>query len=192
MSYDKMDSSAVYAMFEEIKEDLNKRPVQQSTPAQTTTEPAIRREDMAEMQEMTATLKEVVEAVRLPQKHIHKHTIDLMSNKVLIILAAVMVALVVSLWVVRNQRDTIKQFRDNDLKYRYIQMRGQAVPEDILMLRDVFDYNRNADSIKIIRQRVERYEQLIKQQAESEARARLNAEEAERLQNQVETVKGRK
>ena len=189
MSYDKMDSSAVYAMFEEIKEDLNKRPVQQSTPAQTTTEPAIRCEDMAEMQEMTATLKEVVEAVRLPQKHTHKHTIDLMSNKVLIILTTVMVALVVSLWVVRNQRGTIEQFRDNDLKYRYIQMKGQAVPEDILMLREVFDFNRNADSIKIIRQRVERYERLIQQQAESEARARLNAEEADQLQQQVEKLK---
>ena len=191
MSYDKMDSSAVYAMFEEIKEDLNKRPAQQSVPAQpTATASKISAEDIDKIERLTESLDSVNEKLDIPLKH--RHTIDFMSNKVLIILAAVMVALVVSLWVVRNQRDTIKQFRDNDLKYRYIQMRGQAVPEDILMLRDVFDYNRNADSIKIIRQRVERYEQLIKQQAESEARARLNAEEAERLQNQVETVKGRK
>ena len=149
MSYDKMDSSAVYAMFEEIKEDLNKRPAQQSAPDQTTIEPAIRREDMAEMQEMTAILKEVVEAVRLPQKHIHKHTIDLMLNKVLIVLATVMVALVVSLWVVRTQRDCIK----------------------------------------IIRQRVEHYEQLIQEQAKSEAKAKLNAEEAERLKQEMEQLK---
>ena len=189
MSYDKMDSSAVYAMFEEIKEDLNKRPAQQAAPAQTASEPVIRREDMAEMQEMTATLKEVVEVVRLPQKHTHKHTIDLMSNKVLIVLAAAIVALMISAVIVRNQRDTIKQFRDNDLKYRYIQMKGQASPEDILMLQEVFDFNRNADSIKIIRQRIERYEQLIQQQAESEARARLNSEEAKQLQEEAKTLR---
>jgi len=57
------------------------------------------------------------------------------------------------------------------------------------MLREVFEFNRNADSIKVIRRRVERYEQLIQEQAETEARARLNAEQADRLQQQVEKLK---
>ena len=188
MSANQMDSSAVYTMFEEIKEKLNKQSERQ-TPAQSPTESIIRQEDITEVREMTATLKEVTKTVKLPQKHIHKHTIDLMSNKVLTVLAVVMTALVISLWIVRNQRDTIQQFRDNDLKYRYIQMKGQASPEDMLMLRNVFEFNRNADSIRAIRQRVERYEQLIQRQAESEARAKLNAEQADQLQQQVEKLK---
>jgi len=188
MSYDKMDSSAVYAMFEEIKEDLNKRPAQQSVPAQpTATASKISAEDIDKIERLTESLDSVNEKLDIPLKH--RHTIDFMSNKVLIVLAAAIVALMISAVIVRNQRDTIKQFRDNDLKYRYIQMKGQASPEDILMLQEVFDFNRNADSIKIIRQRIERYEQLIQQQAESEARARLNAEEADQLQQQVEKLK---
>ena len=112
-----------------------------------------------------------------------------MSNKALIVLVVAISALFVSLVAVKNQRDSLKEFRDNDLKYRYIQMKGQAAPDDILRLREVFDFNRNTDSIKVIRRRVERYEQLIQEQAETEARARLNAEQADRLQQQVEKLK---
>jgi len=188
MTYDKMDSSAVYAMFEEIKEDLNKRPAQQAAPAQpTATAPKISAEDIDKIERLTESLDSVNEKLDIPLKH--RHTIDFMSSKALSVLAAAIVALMISVVIVNNQRGTIKQFRDNDLRYRYIQMKGQAAPEDVLMLRDVFDYNRNADSIKAIRQRVERYEQLIQEQAESEARARLNAEEADQLQRKLENLK---
>lgn len=187
MSSNQMDSSAVYGMFEEIKSKLDKRQ-EPTVPVTQTVEIG----NIVELKEVAARLEKAVETASEPQEQIHRHRIDLMSNKVLIVLAAVMVALIVSLWIVRNQRDTIKQFRDNDLKYRYIQMKGQAAPADILMLREVFDYNHNTDSIRSIRQRVERYERLVQQQAESEARVRLNAEEADRLQSQIESVKGNK
>ena len=68
-------------------------------------------------------------------------------------------------------------------------MRGSAKPEDILMLRDVFDYNRDPDSIRIIRKRVERYEQLKREQAQKAARATLSAEEAEELKREAEAIK---
>lgn len=187
MSSNQMDSSAVFAMFEEIKGKLDKRQEPTAPVAQT-----VEIGNIAQLEDVVARLEKAAETVGEPQEHIHKHRIDLMSNKVLIVLTAVMVGLVVSLWIVQNQRDKIKQFRDNDLKYRYIQMKGQAAPTDILMLREVFDYNRNTDSIHSIRQRVERYEQLIQQQAETEARVRLNAEQAKRLQNQAESVKNNK
>lgn len=50
------------------------------------------------------------------------------------------------------------QLRDNDLKYRYINMQGEANPENLLKLETVFTYNRNKDSIAVIRKRVETYE----------------------------------
>lgn len=56
----------------------------------------------------------------MPQKHIHKHTLDLTANKILIALAVVMTVVVVLVCVINNQWQTIDQFRDNDLKYRYI------------------------------------------------------------------------
>lgn len=185
MSYDKMDSSAVYKMFEEIKSILNKKP-EATIPATQSIEIG----NIAELREITLKLEEVAKTVGKPQEHIHKHRIDLMSNKVLIVLVVALSALVISLWIVSDQRQTIGQFRDNDLKYRYIQMKGKATSEEILMLREVFDYNRNADSIRLIRQRVERYERIMQEQAEKVARATLTAEEAEELKQKADKIKG--
>jgi hypothetical protein len=71
-------------------------------------------------------------------------------------------------------------------------MRGAANSADILRLRNIFEFNHNSDSIKLIRRQVEHYERLVLEQAENEAKARLNASEAQRLQNAAETVKGGK
>jgi phage-related minor tail protein len=71
-------------------------------------------------------------------------------------------------------------------------MRGEATPEDILKLRELFEFNRAPDNIKLIRRQVERYEHLIQQQAENEARAKFNDEQAKQLKQEAETVKGGK
>ena len=101
-------------------------------------------------------------------------------------------AFFVSLAVIDHQRETIARLRDNDLKYRHIQMRGSATPADIERLRTVFDWNRNADTIRTIRKQIEQYERLIQEGIEKSERARLNSAEAERLKKEVETVKGGK
>ena len=188
MNTEKMDSSAVYSLFEEIKDRLDKQAERKAIPVQpTVAEATICLEDAEKIEHLTESLDNVSEKLNCPLKH--HHTIDFMSNKALIALTVVVIAFMASVVIIKNQRVAIKQFRDNDLKYRYIQMKGRATPEDILMLREVFEFNRNADSIKVIRRRVERYEQLIQEQAETEARARLNAEQADRLQQQVEKLK---
>lgn len=191
-----MDTEKVYTMFEEIKENQVKQLTAieklQSQPAPTLTEsaPALSSEDGEKIETLTEKLDRMDEKLDRPLKH--HHTLNFMGNWALIALVLAVGAFIVSLWVINNQRQTIAQFRDNDLKYRYIQMRGEAAPTDIERLRDVFDWNRNADNIKLIRRQVERYEQLIQQQAENEARAKLNDEQAKQLKQEAETVKGGK
>jgi hypothetical protein len=186
-----MDTGKVYTMFEEVKALLTKSAAAQakSAPAPEPA-PAFGPEDGEKIETLTVKLDTVSEKLDRPLKH--HHTIDFMGNWALIALVAAVGVLFISLWINHSQRQTIGQFRDNDLKYRYIQMRGEAVPADIERLRDVFDWNRNPDSIKTIRRRVEQYERFVQESAEKAERARLNAAEAERLQNQAETVKGRK
>ncbi len=188
---DKMDAPEVYTMFEEVKELITKLTVVQTKQAPAPeAAPALTTEDGEKIETLTAKLDTVSEQLDRPLKH--HHTLDFMSNWVLIVLVATVVAFIISLWIINHQRQTLAQFRDNDLKYRYIEMHGEANSADILQLREVFDFNRKPDSIKLLRQQVEKYERLVQQQAENEARARLNASEAERLQNQAETVKGGK
>jgi hypothetical protein len=93
------------------------------------------------------------------------------------------------MYINHRQRDTIVRSRDNDLKYRYIQMQGEATPGDIEHLRDLFDYNRNADSIRTIRRQVVEYERFVQESAEKAERARLNAAEAQRLNSEAEQIK---
>ena len=90
------------------------------------------------------------------------------------------------------QFDRIRLSRDNDLKYRYVKMHDGATPGEIKALETVFTYDRNPDSVQLIRRQVIQYERLVKEQAEKTERARLNASEAERLRQEVETVKGGK
>jgi hypothetical protein len=75
-----------------------------------------------------------------------------------------MVLLILGLcYVVGEQRRSISQFKGNDLKYRYIKMQGQTNEENLYRLERQFQYN---DSIKIIRNQVEKYEELVREQAE--------------------------
>jgi HAMP domain-containing protein len=196
MQNDKMDSSAVYTMFEEIKENQAKqltaieRLQSQPDPMSAEVAPTLTTEDGEKIEVLTEKLDTVSEKLNLPLKH--HHTIDFMGNWALIALVLMVGAFIASLWVINNQRRTISRFRDNDLKYRYVKMHDGATAGEIKALETIFTYDRNPDSIKIIHRQVIQYERLVKEQADKTEQAKLNASEAERLRKEVETVKGRK
>lgn len=50
------------------------------------------------------------------------------------------------------------QLSDNDLKYRYIKMYGEANQEKLMDLETVFTYQRDEEQIALIREQVETYE----------------------------------
>jgi hypothetical protein len=85
-----------------------------------------------------------------------------------------------------NQRQTIAQYRDNDLKYRYIRMQGQTNEEGLFRLQQQFQHS---DSVRIIRNRVEKFENLVREQAERMKRAKLNEAEMERLEKDIEIIR---
>jgi hypothetical protein len=111
------------------------------------------------------------------------------SSKNFFVLVGIGVVIFVSLVLHIYQLDKIRAFRDNDLKYRYVKMHGEVPSGGIEALETIFTYDRNPNSIKIIRRQVVEYERLVKEQAERIEQARLNASEAERLKREVETVK---
>jgi hypothetical protein len=53
-------------------------------------------------------------------------------------------------------------------------------------LEQQFKYS---DTIKIIRKQVEKYEELVKEQAERIKRAKQNTEQAEKLQKDIDSAK---
>jgi hypothetical protein len=103
---------------------------------------------------------------------------------------AVMVLIILGLcYAISEQRSDISQYCENDLKYRYIKMQGQTDASTFYRLEQQFQYS---DSIKIIRNQVEKYEELVMEQAEKIERARRNNEEIETLQMTKEYIKNTK
>ncbi|KAA6335872.1 hypothetical protein EZS27_015937 [termite gut metagenome] len=178
MNTDKIDTSAVYTLFEEIKELLKQNNSNKSVePAQV---------DMTAVNTITERFKNLIEEVRKPVKIEHQHIIDIGSSKVLFLLIGMCIVILILSFAIYNQRQTISQYRDNDLKYRYVKMQGQATEESIYRLEKQFKYG---DSISIIRKQVERYERLVKEQTERIERVRRNAKAAETLRKEVEILK---
>ncbi|GHT42085.1 hypothetical protein FACS189437_09740 [Bacteroidia bacterium] len=171
----KMDTSAVFEMFEAINNKLDKRTYKSVEPIQV---------DMTAINVMTERLEDVIKPTIIEYQH--RHTIDKRSNWFFfswVVLAVIVLGL---FWTIASQRQTISQYKDNDLKYRYIKMQGEANEENIYHIEQHFRYD---DSIKIIRKQVEKYEELVKEQAERLERVRRNSEEAEKLRKNVELLK---
>lgn len=75
------------------------------------------------------------------------------------------------------------------MKYRYIKMYGEANQEKLMDLETLFTYQRDKQQIALIREQVESYERLVKEQAEKTERACLNTSQANELQKQAESIK---
>ena len=177
----KMDTSAVFEMFETISNKLDKKEDKTAEPIEI---------DLSAVSSMTEKLEAVIEEVRKPAKveHKHRHTIDINSNWIFLSLVVMGLMILGLLYFIGNQRQTINQCRDNDLKYRYIKMQGQTNAENLYHLEQQFKFN---DSIKIVRKQVEKYEELVREQAEKLERMKRDNDEAEQLRKEAETVKGK-
>ena len=174
----KMDVSTIFEMFERINEKLDKRAGNKIESAHV---------DITAVNILSEQLGCVIEEVRKPAKveHQHRHTIDTGSSKILLSLVGLAFIILGLSYVVGEQRRSISQYKKNDLKYRYIKMQGQANEENLYRLEQQFKYG---DSIKVIRKQVEKYEELVKEQAE---RMKKESEELENLQQKIKTPKNR-
>ena len=78
---------------------------------------------------------------------------------------------------------------DNDLKYRYIKMKGEATPDRIAELEEIFELNRDNAKIRQMKKDVEEYEHTIRQKIELEEQTRLKEREVEKLNKKASRLK---
>ena len=90
-------------------------------------------------------------------------------------------------WSAKPNYDRI----DNDLKYRYIKMKGEATPDRIAELEELFELNRDNAKIREMKRDVEEYEQTVKRKVQLEEQARLKEREAERLNENASRLKNK-
>lgn len=90
-------------------------------------------------------------------------------------------------WTARPNYDRV----DNDLKYRYIKMKGEATPERIAELEEIFEQHRDNAKIRQMKRDVEEYERTIRQKIILEEQARRKEREAERLNGNASRLKNK-
>ncbi len=148
----------------------------------------------AKTQASMDNLQTAVEAIEIPAElppRIVQHRISLAIESKGVFWAMIgMMATIVLLctmlyWTIKPNYDRI----DNDLKYRYIKMKGEALPDRIAELEEIFELHRDNAKIREMKRDVEEYERTIQRKVQLEEQARLKEREAENLTNKANSIK---
>ena len=119
----------------------------------------------------------------------HKISLAIESKGVFWTMIGMMTAIVLLCtmlhWTARSNYDRI----DNDLKYRYIKMKGEALPDRIAELEEIFELHRDNAKIREMKRDVEEYERTIQRKVQLEEQARLKEREAEKLNGKAAKLK---
>ena len=102
-----------------------------------------------------------------PQEHIHRHSFDIKSSKVFTYMVVTTVICFVSLVGNYFLWQSKQQYKDDALKFRIIRVWRGCSSKDILWLNDVFDINRNENTIRKIKKATDSYDMELKQKADS-------------------------
>ena len=90
-------------------------------------------------------------------------------------------------WTAKPNYDRI----DNDLKYRYIKMKGEATSDRIAELEEIFELHRDNAKIREMKKDIEEYERTIRQKIILEEQARRKEREAEKLNVKAKSLEGK-
>ena len=91
-------------------------------------------------------------------------------------------------WIIISEKPNQDRI-DNDLKYRYIKMKGDASAEQIATLEDIFKLNRDAQKIEQMREDLETYEEAVRKQAALAEQARLKEQAAKEQESKAKSIK---
>ena len=140
-------------------------------------------------------LQASVEAIEIPAElpsRIVQHRISLAIESkgvfwaMIGMMSAIVLLCTMLYWAARPNYDRI----DNDLKYRYLKMKGEATPERVAELEEIFELHRDAAKIRRMKKDIQEYERTIQRKVQLEEQARLKEWEAEKLDNKAAKLRG--
>lgn len=102
-----------------------------------------------------------------PQEHIHRHSFDIKSNKVISLLVGMGIVCSLSIWGNIELWKSKRQYADDALKFRVIRSWGGCNAKNILWLNEVFDIHRNEETIEWLRQEADGYDKGLKTLSDS-------------------------
>lgn len=139
---------------------------------------------------------QAVEALKRPgalpvQEHRHTYTLDIKSSKTFLTMFAMLGCIFLQAAFIYRISENNRLLVENDLKYRYVKMRGKIGEKELTELETVFWDEQYTAIRDTVRNQVERYEEAVRRRAERLEQATVKERKAKKLLDEVKELRGR-
>lgn len=143
-------------------------------------------------EQIRQTVQDSAKPDTLPvQEHHHTYTLDIKSSRTMLVMFVMAVTIVLLAGFIYQVSVSNQQLAANDLKYRYVKMRGEIKEKELTELEAIFREDRHKAIRDTVRNRVERYETRVKIRAKQLEQAAIKEREAQQLLDEVEMLRKR-
>lgn len=137
---------------------------------------------------------QAVEALTRPdalpaQEHRHTYTLDISSSKTFLMMFAMLGCIFLQAAFIYRISENNRQLATNDLKYRYVKMRGEIKEKELMELETIFRDEQHTAIRDTVRNQVERYEEAVRRRAEQLERAASKERKAYKLLQDAEHLR---
>lgn len=137
---------------------------------------------------------QAVEALKRPnalpvQEHRHTYTLDIKSSKTFLTMFAMLGCIFLQIAVIYQIARNNQQLAANDLKYRYVKMRGEIKERELMELETIFRDEQHTAIRDTVRNQVEWYEEAVRRQAERLEQATVKERKAKKLLDDAEILR---
>jgi len=123
------------------------------------------------------------------QEHRHTYTLDIKSSKTFLTMFAMLGCIFLQIAVIYQIARSNQQLAANDLKYRYVKMRGEIKEKELMELETIFRDEQHTAIRDTVRNQVERYEEAVRRRAEQLEQASIKERKAYKLLQDAEHLR---
>ena len=139
---------------------------------------------------------QAVEALTRPdtlpvQEHRHTYTLDISSSKTFLTMFVMLGCIFLQGAFIYRISENNRLLAANDLKYRYVKMRGEIKEKELMELETIFRDKQHTAMRDTVRNQVERYEEAVRRRAEQLERAASKERQAKKLLADAAPLRGK-
>ena len=139
---------------------------------------------------------QAVEAAAKPenlpvQEHRHTYTLDISSSKTFLTMFVMLGCIFLQGAFIYRISENNRLLAANDLKYRYVKMRGEIKEKELMELETIFRDKQHTAMRDTVRNQVERYEEAVRRRAEQLERAASKERKAKKLLDDAAQLRGK-
>ena len=119
------------------------------------------------------------------------HTLDISSSKTFLMMFAMLGCIFLQGAFIYRISENNRLLAANDLKYRYVKMRGEIKEKELMELETIFRDKQHTAMRDTVRNQVERYKEAVRRRAEQLERAASKERKAKKLLDDAAQLRGK-